>query len=322
MIMQFISGIFKGNYRGKEVEPLNLQTYSALHYLEVDPGASMHNCEWVNDYSNDLFINQFIRIHSIPGTDFHFNREKFPEEVAFRDNLHSCVLLNPQIHSITRKNGYTYGIIEGKLLGTIGNFLGTTAVDIPQETSKNRLSNLPSLPIAINTPGRVFAAHRPSTWRWANLLTLFFWTFLFGWGLWWLMNHRGCDSVPDNTSSSKDTPKKDSTLVKDDNDTLQLHAGNMTFSVYDWSIEDNDTISLLLNGQVIRDSIPLTNSIVSWMQPLVPAGSNTLLIKSINNGTIGPASPTIEINDGRNNQIFQIRVLKGHPKKLTLLVNK
>lgn len=315
--MKYITGIFKGNYQGKEVESYSLQTIAALHHLHIDPGAAMYDCEWTTDYNNLQTTHPFIKVNSISNTDFHFNNHRFPEEKDFRGDLHSCILINPVIYNITHKEGYTYGTIKGILLGTIG---------ISEVTPVTELKNYYApVKTPLQTPALLTTSvisKEIGKWNWSGFFTFLFWLALGIGILSWLINHRGCNKINVPDLDDMHISKTDSIAIKDDNDTVQLHDNNTTFSVYDWSLEDNDTISLLLNGKMIRKDIPLTNSIISWIEPALSPGENILVINSVNNGTVGPASPTIEINDGMNTQAFQVRVYKGSPKKIHLQISQ
>ncbi|TMI65793.1 MAG: hypothetical protein E6H07_07760 [Bacteroidetes bacterium] len=318
--MKHITGIFKGRYKGQEVDPLRLKTINTLHFLNVDAGATITDCKWIDDYRKSEFNKQLLNVNSVPSADVYFNTTNHPNEKPFRENLHSCILIDPSISNVMHKDGYTYGDIEGKIYGTIGSIKDSTTI------TTNGIEFTPiynyektALPITIANPLSDFIVEKPSTWRWGSIIPVLLWAFFLGWGLWWLINHRGCNRI---RQTNFDNTKTDSIPVKDDNDSLQFNSKNITFSVYDWYLEDHDTVSLYLNGISIKENIPLSLQPVSWVEPTVNHGRNALLIESVNDGLSGPASPTIEINDGRNVKVFQMRVYRGKPKKIYLNINQ
>jgi len=318
--MKFITGIFRGKYKGQEVDPLRLKTLNALHFLHIDPGGTVTNTEWTTDYRGQQFTKQLLNVNHIPSADIHFNNTVHTSEKPFRDHLHSCILEDPVVSNIIHKDGYTYGDIEGKVYGAIGNPVAQTAVTVKEKDWKPIfMSEKTALPITVAAPQPDFIPEKPSTWRWGSILSRLFWTILFGWGFWWLINHRGCDRI---SQTDFDNARTDSIQMKDDNDSLQFGSKNIAFSVYDWYLEDDDTVSLYMNGNAIRENIPLSKQAVSWVEPTINPGRNTLLIKSVNDGKAGAASPTIEINDGRNVKAFQIKVFRGKPKKIYLDINQ
>jgi hypothetical protein len=159
------------------------------------------------------------------------------------------------------------------------------------------------------------------TIRWGGFFRSLFWLSLTTWLFWWLLNHRGCESVS-RTSLRKNHARDDidSVPVRSSNDTMLLRSDRITFSVYDWSEEDHDTINVYINDQLVKQNVELNKNIYSWFQQGLSKGNNKLTLESVNDGTLGPASPTIEMNDGKNLIVFQARVYKGKPNHYFLVL--
>lgn len=318
--MQFISGHFIGKYKGKEVDPLKLRSVSALHFLDVEEGAEIRNGKWVSDYRDFNFKEQIIKVSSIPLVDIHFDQAIYQNHKPFRESIHECILISPEIHSIFRKEDYTYGIIEGEIFGSIVNAVQDESVPkaMPVFNQPKISTPIISIPIKVAEPDPDWKPELLSSWRWRSCLSTIFWLFLFSWILWWLLNHRGCSAV--RSRSDFNPPTSDTTLVKKEEDSLFLSRNNILFSVYDWNVEDHDTISLYVNGKLIKKDLELSKKTASWSVENLTVGDNKLMIESVNNGTVGPASPTIEINDGLKTITFKTAVYKGSPKTFHLVI--
>ncbi|HMJ46919.1 MAG TPA: hypothetical protein VK498_06290 [Ferruginibacter sp.] len=320
--MQFIKGHFKGNYKGLEVDPLRLRTIDSLHFLNVEPGATISNCEWIHDFRNDTIKNYSIQVAEIAYSDLHFNQILYPLQLPYQENLYSCVLIDPKIYSVFRKGKYTFGLIEAELLGIIGNPIIQSKVikPKPEKIIKKVWPAAIEVPLNIEQPPAPFVPEKISTWSWGGCLPAFLGIISFSWLFWWLLHHHGCSAIP--KKSGNNIPMSDTTItVAREPDSFYIQHGNTIFSVYDWNVEDHDTISMYLNDILIKDNLELNKRVYSWEENSLKRGDNILIIKSVNDGTVGPASPTIEINDGKNNLIVKTGVFKGSPKRFHLVVN-
>ncbi len=317
--MQFISGHFIGKYKGKEVDPLKIKTLSALHFLNIESGAEIKSCQWINDYRSLEFREQRVNVPVIRLVDLHFDNETNPGQKPFRENIYDCVLVDPHIHTILRKKDYTYGTIEGKIFGVIpAPEQQKSQVKVLEPIAARRATTNSTLPIGVEDKVSVWKPEKIGTWGWGIFFSALAWILLLFWLLSWLINHRGCSTIPKRADFNP--PKTDTIIEKKGNDSLVLMGNNLAFSVYDWYVEDHDTINLFLNGRLIKENLELNKRVISWSMDKLPAGDNLLKIESVNNGTVGPASPTIEINDGVKTLWFKTSVYKGSPKTFHLIL--
>jgi hypothetical protein len=315
--MKFVSGRFKAQYCGKEVDPLRLRTVSHLHYLNIGSIAVLENANWVTDYHHDIFPAKSIGINHIQHVDIFFDSNN-NQAYSIRESLRQCILLNPDIHSITRKGNYTYGIIEGQLLGTIGEPVNPV-IKHEMVSVEDNFHSITPIPISIQDAREEFRLENVSSWSWGSFFERLFLILPIIFGLIWLLTHRGCSRIPKLETNPLELT--DSITLRSDNDSLIVQNGLVTFSAYDWKVQDNDTVSLWMNGVPMIENLGLSKTPATWTWPPLPQGKNMLTIKSINDGALGPASPTIEVNDGKITHVFIMEVYKGKPQKI-YLINK
>lgn len=325
---KYLTGHFRGKYSGKLVDPLPMQSVQGLYFIHVEPGAKLTQCRWVNTLPEHPLPEPLLHATHLHEADIYFDQVLDPSQKPCRDSLSNLVIAHPVLHSINHTNSYSYGEVEG-------TFWAEEFVPMPTASTLPKLekqgkppelftaaSPIATLPLEIK-PKPVFLAERPVTWSWSGWVRVIFLSFIGYWFFSWLLQHRGCQQVQ-RFSNHDHTPAPDTAQyipVKTEKDTLRLKNTQITLSVYDWSLEDQDSVRLYLNGALIKDSIPLNKQVYSWLQTDFITGKNELIVESINDGTVGPASPTLEMNDGKNVMVFQARVYKGNPQRYHLMIN-
>lgn len=102
--------------------------------------------------------------------------------------------------------------------------------------------------------------------------------------------------------------------------TIEVKSRNLTICVWDWSTVDGDIIDLLVNCKTL-----LTNHQVMGdkhcFDVKLPTGENWIGIVALNEGTVGGASPHLEINDGVSTQGFDISAEINKPGGYKIKMN-
>lgn len=313
--MKLIKGYFSGEYSGKHIEPMPLRSVLDLHTLHID-GGQLKGAEWV-DQLPSAQGQPFVQVASIHHTDVFFDPVLHPNEKPFREDLEDCVIINPKIHTVLHQNGYTYGQIAGELYARIG--MVEAIPPKPVDSHSFAPVSFPGVSLPLSIDGTSYAIGAAGSRSRSSWISWIVWGSLGLWLMWWLLSVRGCKPVDLQGRQHLQT-STDTIAVKSSNDTININGERVTFSVFDWSKEDQDTINVYINDQLIQQNIELNKNIYSWVQSDIPKGRNKLTIESVNDGKVGPASPTIEINDGWNTQIFQARVNKGKPQNFHLVI--
>ena len=87
--------------------------------------------------------------------------------------------------------------------------------------------------------------------------------------------------------------------------TITVKGSNLKICIWDWSVVDGDVIDLIINGRTMLANYEVTDK-KDCIDVVLPNGENWIGIKAINEGTLGAASPRVEISDGKSVQGFDI----------------
>jgi hypothetical protein len=299
----YIKGQLTGVYFGEEEsEPYN-PAYNHTYNIDIQSGASIANVEVLKDeYSiTELLTNSDnMLVHEIGYADIFFADITLGK---VRERITNIVLISPVI-VITGKDGkMTYGKIDSLVYATIGKVhAAKTPVLLEAPKPKPLVTNPP-----VQDPiGPITGLSKRGCFPIPNFrlgLGCLLWPlFLFPLILWAISMLTGC---PGGESTVKPIVTDEDT-THNQADSIKLNSKEVNIMVYDWSAEDGDVVSIYLNGQIIKENLPIKKQPTSWLQKGLKSGANTFEIKGVNEGSMPPASPTFEINDGYTIQTFRM----------------
>ena len=87
--------------------------------------------------------------------------------------------------------------------------------------------------------------------------------------------------------------------------TITVKSSNLAICYWDWGTVDGDVIDIIINGKTMITNKELTAN-KECLKVTLPSGENWIGIKAINEGFNPPASPRVEISDGKGVQGFDI----------------
>lgn len=105
-------------------------------------------------------------------------------------------------------------------------------------------------------------------------------------------------------------------------DSFKVQAKVVSLSVYDWDIEDGDAFGISLNGDILADSLPIKKQPYTWYIKNLKEGNNELIVSAKNMGSRGVATPTFELNDGNEVQVFKTNCSSTQPKIILIQLHK
>lgn len=86
----------------------------------------------------------------------------------------------------------------------------------------------------------------------------------------------------------------------------RIGTGDLQLKVWDNNAEDGDTVSIYLDGKLIKDSLGILNEPVVLKVGNLPKGDHLLGIKAINEGSVSPASASMGISNGKEETQFEM----------------
>jgi hypothetical protein len=318
----YIKGQLSGVYVGDEEPIPHSPAYKYTYDIDIQNGAVITSAEILeNQYSlTELLTNtDNVLVDEIAYADIFFSDTTLGK---VRERVTDIILVIPKI-VVTGKDGIkTYGRIDSEVYATIGI---KQAVTPPAVLKEPVLSTLPTIPINTETNGAPVIAETPNLASRSGCLPIpsfrlglgcLLWPlFLFPLILWLISMLTGCPSG----ESTVMPVTTDEDTIHNQADSIKLNSREVNIMVYDWSAEDGDVVSIYLNGQLIKENLTIKKQPNSWLQKGLKEGNNLFEIKGINEGTMPPASPTFEINDGYSIQTFRMSCKLYERKSVNLI---
>ena len=94
--------------------------------------------------------------------------------------------------------------------------------------------------------------------------------------------------------------------------TIEVKSSTLKICVWDYSVVDGDVIDLLINGRKMLTNFSLTEE-QECIELTLPKGENWIGVSAINEGFLPPASPHVEISDGKSVQAFDLSAYINKP---------
>lgn len=129
------------------------------------------------------------------------------------------------------------------------------------------------------------------------------------------------DSIVANTLTEKGIPQKRITkkiknLSRDFVEGFITNFKDQIFNISDWSENDGDIISIILNDEIIYDKVKVTNE-PKELEFMLEKGENVLEVKAENEGSNPPNTARFEYGD----KIVKLDSKKGESKKIKFIFN-
>lgn len=294
-----ISGNFECHYSGESLDEAALRH----GYFKIE---NLRQCKVYNAKKIPPFqISSANALSEIEAQVFYSPAEN---ERAAREKLNYVIIKDAKLTGVTKRNNLTYGTLSG----TLSAFIGELPKPVQEEKIISDAKTETGTPFTAQPPvGNVSNAGGVTPpipgggclpkipgLLWLPLLLL-----LLG-----LLSLMGCPDFRCNLPDlDLDKVLPDTTEVNP-TDTLRSDSKEIVLSMYDWSVEDGDVVRITFNGQTIADSVLITRKPVSFKIQNTKNGVNILEVYGIDQGTVGPASPYVEILAGSHAFTYQIKV--------------
>ncbi|MEZ0539072.1 hypothetical protein [Fibrella arboris] len=123
------------------------------------------------------------------------------------------------------------------------------------------------------------------------------------------------------TTTSDVLPSSTLPANYDNQGTLIVKSNTLHICIWDWSVVDGDVIDLLVNGKTLLSKYELTAD-HKCLDVKLPDGESWIGIIAISEGSLGAASPHVELSDGVSTQAFDILGYISKPGGYKIKVQK
>lgn len=103
--------------------------------------------------------------------------------------------------------------------------------------------------------------------------------------------------------------------------TISVKNNKLKICIWDYSVIDGDIIDLYVNGKKILSNYELIEE-KKCLEVQLADGENWIGVVAINEGSMGPASPHVQLDDGVSKQEFDIDGYINQPGGYTIQVVK
>lgn len=103
--------------------------------------------------------------------------------------------------------------------------------------------------------------------------------------------------------------------------TISVKSSTLKICIWDYSVVDGDVIDLYVNGKKILSRYELVEE-KKCLEVQLADGENWIGVVAINEGSMGPASPHVQLDDGVSKQEFDIDGYINQPGGYTIQVVK
>ena len=315
--MMRIKGSFAAHYQASPEAFTKVSPYVHTYLLQLHPGSTITDVEETGAYTvpagyqkGTLFFDKVDQVKVF----FISQSGKKP----LLDDLNNVVITNAVINEVGRRGNLVYGTITGLIQAQIGQpekiapLSEEVLLPVAEKEVKQPLSPTVSPanlditnPSIVSPDGITLKSTLPK--RIATFLGLLL-------GLCAIVellsnSHLSCHAP----KADKPDPIYEDSITTTFNDSIIVNSNGISLSVYDWDKIDGDAVGIIFNGDTLTHDITLKKEPNTWYLNSLKSGANDLQVYATNQGKSGSSTPTFEVNDGKNVQVFRLNCQIGNP---------
>lgn len=315
--MMRIRGRFIAHYQASPEAFTKGSPYVHTYMLQLHPGSLISDGEEISSYpiptgfqKGQLYFDKVEQVKI-------FFRPELDKKPCLED-LQKVVITNATINEVGRRGNLVYGTITGTIHGSIGELVESQVnesapLEHKPETVINEPLSFSTSPISESLPTSISEPAKSISPKWGILKRIISWLALLAalWGIVELLSnsHFNCNAPKPDVPE----PVYEDSVSTNFDDSIFVKGNGISLSVYDWDKIDGDAVGLVFNSDTLTNSLTLKKEPQTWYLNELKNGSNDLLVFATSQGRSGASTPTFEVNDGKNVQIFRVNCEIGHP---------